>query len=105
VAEYPSPDWKGSQALQFLRQTVEEIPLLFVTTAMEDKSIAELTACGALDYVEREHIAQLSMAIRRALNERERRAQLEDARKALRHSQSLSNTAGGDLTQFNRNTT
>jgi len=33
VAEYPSPSWKGSQGLQFLRQTVEEIPLLFVTTS------------------------------------------------------------------------
>jgi hypothetical protein len=30
VAEYPSPSWKGSQGLQFLRQTVEEVPLLFV---------------------------------------------------------------------------
>ena len=33
VAEYPSPNWKGSQALQLLHQTVQEIPLLFVTTA------------------------------------------------------------------------
>jgi DNA-binding NtrC family response regulator len=27
VAEYPSPSWNGAQGLQFLRQTVEEIPL------------------------------------------------------------------------------
>src|SRR2546429_467974 len=33
VAEYPSPSWKGSQGLQSLRQTVEEVPLLFVTTS------------------------------------------------------------------------
>jgi diguanylate cyclase (GGDEF)-like protein/PAS domain S-box-containing protein len=89
VAEYPSPSWKGPQALQFLQQTLQEIPLVFVTTAMGSKSIAELTACGAFDYVEREHIAQLPMAIRRALNERELRTELEEAGKALRHSQSL----------------
>jgi diguanylate cyclase (GGDEF)-like protein/PAS domain S-box-containing protein len=89
VAEYPSPSWKGPQALQFLQQTLQEIPLVFVTTAMGSKSIAELTACGAFDYVEREHIAQLPMAIRRALNEKELRTELEEAGKALRHSQSL----------------
>jgi len=89
VAEYPSPSWKGSQGLQFLRQTVEEIPLLFVTTSKGKESIAELTAHGAFDYVEGEHIAQLPMAVRRALNEKKLRAELEEAERALRHSQSL----------------
>ncbi len=89
VAEYPSPSWKGSQGLQFLRQTVEEVPLLFVTTSKGKESIAELTAHGACDYVEGEHIAQLPMAVRRALNEKKLRAELEGAGKALRHSQSL----------------
>src|ERR1700687_2384188 len=89
VAEYPSPTWKGSQALQLLQQTLQEIPLVFVTTAVGSRPIAELIACGAFDYVEREHIAQLPMAIRRALNEKELRAELEAAGKALRHSQSL----------------
>jgi diguanylate cyclase (GGDEF)-like protein/PAS domain S-box-containing protein len=89
VAEYPSPSWKGSQSLQHLRQTVQEIPLLFVTTAMGSESIAALTAQGAFDYVEQEHIAQLPMAVRRALNEKKLRSELEEAGKALRHSQSL----------------
>jgi diguanylate cyclase (GGDEF)-like protein/PAS domain S-box-containing protein len=89
VAEYPSPNWKGSQALQFLHQTVNETPLLFVTTAMGIGSIVQLTADGAFDYVEQEHIAQLPMAVRRALNEKKLRSELEEAGKALRHSQSL----------------
>src|SRR5256885_3234854 len=89
VAEYPSPSWKGSQGLQFLRQTVEDTPLLFVTTSKGKESIVELTAHGAFDYVEGEHIAQLPMAVRRALNEKKLRAELEDAERALRHSQSL----------------
>src|SRR6266480_7132233 len=89
VAEYPSPCWKGSQGLQFLRQTVEDIPLLFVTTSKGNESIAELTAHGAFDYVEGEHIAQLPMAVRRALNEKKLREELEEAGEALKHSQSL----------------
>src|SRR5437667_8697672 len=89
VAEYPSPSWKGPQGLQFLRQTVEDIPLLFVTTSKGKESIAELTAHGAFDYVAGEHIAQLPMTVRRTLNEKKLRAELEEAGKALKHSQSL----------------
>jgi diguanylate cyclase (GGDEF)-like protein/PAS domain S-box-containing protein len=88
VAEYPSPSWKGPQALQLLHQTVQEIPLLFLTTPMGSESIAKLTADGAFDYVEQQHLAQLPMAIRRVLNEKKLRAELEEAGKALRHSQS-----------------
>ena len=89
LAEYPSPSWDGSQALQLLHQTVQEIPLLFVTTAMGSESLAELAGHGAFDYVEREYLAQLPMAVRRLLNEKKLRAELEEAEKALRHSQSL----------------
>ena len=89
VAEYPSPSWKGPQALELLHQTVQEVPLLFVTTAMGSESIAQLTAEGAFDYVEQEHLTQLPMAVRRVLNEQKLRAELQEAGKALRHSQSL----------------
>jgi len=89
VAEYPSPSWKGPQALQFLHQTVQEIPLVFLTAAIGNESIAKLTADGAFDYVEQQHLAQLPMAVRRVLNEKKLRAELEEAGKALRHSQSL----------------
>jgi diguanylate cyclase (GGDEF)-like protein/PAS domain S-box-containing protein len=68
---------------------VQEIPLLLVTTGQGGQFIAELSAHGAFDYVEREHLAQLPMAVRRALNEKKLRTELEEAGKALRHSQSL----------------
>jgi diguanylate cyclase (GGDEF)-like protein/PAS domain S-box-containing protein len=89
IAEYPSPNWKGSQALQLLRQTVQEIPLLFVITAIGSEPIAELSGHGAFDYVEQAHLAQLPMTVRRILNEQELRVELEEAGRALRHSQSL----------------
>jgi diguanylate cyclase (GGDEF)-like protein/PAS domain S-box-containing protein len=89
VAEYPSPSWKGPQALELLHQTVQEVPLLFVITPMGSESIAQLTADGAFDYVEQEHLTQLPMAVRRVLNEQRLRAELQEAGKALQHSQSL----------------
>jgi len=88
VAEYPSPNWKGSQPLELLCQTVQDTPLLFVTTTIGSESMLGLIAHRAFDHVERQHIAQLPAAVRRALNEMSLRAELEEARKALRHSQS-----------------
>jgi len=89
VAEYPSPSCKGSQALQLLRQTVQEIPLLLLTTAIASESIAQLAVADVFDCVDRQHLAQLPMVVRRVLNEKRLRTELEEAGKALRHSQSL----------------
>ena len=89
VAEYPCPRWKGYQAFQGLHQELGQIPLVFVTASARSESIAQLAADGAFDYVERDHVAQLPMAVRQALNEKKLREELEEARKALRHSQSL----------------
>ena len=88
LAEYPSTSWNGSQALQLLEQTVQEIPLLFLATALESESVAEVAAHD-FHYVEREDITQLPMAVRRALNEKELSSELAEAEKALRHSKSL----------------
>jgi diguanylate cyclase (GGDEF)-like protein/PAS domain S-box-containing protein len=90
VAEYPSPSCKGSQALQLLRQALQDIPLLILTTATRGESIAQLVADeGVFDCVDRDHLARFPMVVRRVLNEKKLRTELEEAGKALRHSQSL----------------
>jgi diguanylate cyclase (GGDEF)-like protein/PAS domain S-box-containing protein len=88
IAEYPGPSWKRSQAFQLFDKKTPRMPLLFLATAGND-SVAQLIAAGACDFVEREHLAQLPMAVRRILNEKKLREELEETRIALRHSQSL----------------
>ena len=89
VALYPRPEYLGSQTWHNFGQALGEVPVIFLTTRLASGSIAELSALGALECVEREHIAQLPMAVRRVLNEKKLREELEEARKALQHSQSL----------------
>ena len=89
VVEYPSPSCKDFQVLQRLRQTVEDLPVIFLTTGVVGESIAELTAQGVFDSVEQEHISRLPITVRRTLNDKKLREELEEARKALKHSQSL----------------
>jgi len=60
-----------------------------LTAGLATEARAELTASGAFEYVEQEHIAQLPMAVRRALNDKKLRKELEEVWQALQHSQSL----------------
>jgi diguanylate cyclase (GGDEF)-like protein/PAS domain S-box-containing protein len=89
VVEYPSPACPRPHELQLLRKTLRETPLVLLTTGLATAARAELTASGAFEYVEQEHNAQLPMAVRRALNEKKLREELEEVRQALQHSQSL----------------
>ncbi len=89
VVEYPSPSCNSSQILKFLHQTVKEVLVIFLTTGLVGESIGESTAQGVFDTVEREYIGKLPMVVRRALIDKKLREELEGARKALQHSQSL----------------
>ena len=88
VVEYPSSACPRAHELQLLRKTLRETPLVLLTSGLATESRAELTASGAFEYVEQEHIAQLPMAVRRALNDKKLREELEEVRQALQHSQS-----------------
>jgi diguanylate cyclase (GGDEF)-like protein/PAS domain S-box-containing protein len=89
IVEYLGSQCNGSQLLQLLHQTLQEIAVIFLMPGLRSESIAELTAEGSFEYLERENIAHLPMMVRRALNHKELREELADAKKALQHSQSL----------------
>jgi diguanylate cyclase (GGDEF)-like protein/PAS domain S-box-containing protein len=89
IVEYPSPSCKEAHLLQLLHQTAREIPLVFLTIGSGNETVAELTAQEAFEHVARQHLDQLPMAVRRVLKEKRLRAELEEAERALRHSQSL----------------
>lgn len=89
VAENPGLGRKEVRSLQLFHETMPEIPLILLTTLRNGEFVAQLNCAGVADYVEQEYLARLPMAVRRALNDRKLRADLEDARTALKHSQSL----------------
>jgi diguanylate cyclase (GGDEF)-like protein/PAS domain S-box-containing protein len=89
VAEHPGSTSKGMRELQLLHQAMQHSPLLLLTTAKCNESSPQLNGDGSVDYVDQEHLTQLPMAVRRLLSNKKLRADLEDTRTALRHSQSL----------------
>ena len=89
IVEYPSPSCKESQVLQLTHQSEQATPLIFLTTRVGIESITALMPDASFEYVEQGNLTRLPMAVRRVLNEGKLRRELEDAKKALRHSQSL----------------
>jgi diguanylate cyclase (GGDEF)-like protein/PAS domain S-box-containing protein len=89
IVEHPGSNWITSEVLPLLHQAGREIPVIFVTSDLSGEQVAALTAQDAFDYVQIEHISQLPMVVRRALNNKTLLEELEEARKALKHSRSL----------------
>lgn len=88
LAECSIPGLNAAEVCQLLDRTVPYVPILFIAE-LGAESLAQLAMDSPFDYIEREHLAQLPMAVRRALNESTLRGELAEAGKALRHSQSL----------------
>ncbi len=97
VAEYPAPNWQGTQALELLQQLDKGLPLIYVTYIDQAETIAKLITKGAADCIEMGNIGHLPVAIRRVLGESNLREQRDQAEKKLRHSQARYRALVGNL--------
>jgi diguanylate cyclase (GGDEF)-like protein/PAS domain S-box-containing protein len=97
VAEYPSPHWQETQALELLHASKRQIPLIFVSGTVQRESVAELVSRGAYDCIEMDHIGHLPVAIRRALDEKTLRDERDRAESGLRHSEARYRALAGNL--------
>jgi len=87
VAEYPSPNWRETQALDMLREMRKDIPVVFLAHGLKREIAAELILKGAADCIEVESLGHLPVAVHRALDEKVLRDQRDRAEKDLRRSE------------------
>ena len=97
VAEYPSPDWRETQALELLHLSKRQIPLIFVGGTMQPETVAEFITRGAYDCIEMGHIGHLPVAVHRALQEKALRDERDRAQNRLRHSEARYRALAGNL--------
>jgi diguanylate cyclase (GGDEF)-like protein/PAS domain S-box-containing protein len=97
VAEYPSPDWRETQALELLHQSKRQFPLIFVGGTLQHETVAELITKGAYDCIDMEHVGHLPVAIHRALDEKALRDERDRAQNGLRHSEARYRALAGNL--------
>src|SRR6267142_1934465 len=97
VAEYPSPNWHETQALELLHRAKRQIPLIFVGRILQRETVAEFITRGAYDCIEMGHIGHLPVAVHRALDEIALREELDRAQIGLRHSEARYRALAGNL--------
>ena len=86
LADYNVPGFRGDAALASVRQASAGLPMIFVSGTIGEERAVELMKSGATDYVLKDHMARLPLALRRALVEAEQREALQAAEEAARHS-------------------
>ena len=74
------PKWTGTEALECLQHEGKDIPFILVTGTLGEEAAVECIKKGASDYVLKDRLARLPVAIRQALEEkiaRERQTRME----------------------------
>src|SRR5439155_312738 len=91
LADYNLPQWRGLEALNVLRNEKLDIPLILVSGALGDVSAVECIKQGAMDYVLKDRLARLPVAVLSALQEKrlrdERQRAIANLQVAIRESE------------------
>ncbi len=87
LTDYRLPDWNGLDALRWVRTLGHDTPLVLVTGTLGDELAIECIKAGVSDYVLKENLERLSVAVRRALEEQKLRQSRDRAERELRESE------------------
>ena len=82
------PSFSGSRALEILRESRIDVPLIIVSGTIGEEAATELMRNGAADYVSKDRTGRLSMAISRAMAEAKSRRDREEDLDNLRQAKS-----------------
>ena len=100
LADYNLGQWRGTEALEILRQEGLDIPLILVSGALGDVTAVECIKQGVTDYVLKDSLARLSVALRGALKDRQLREERKRGQESLAQKIAELARSNADLEQF-----
>jgi PAS domain S-box-containing protein len=86
IVDYNLPDIDGLAAVSLVRERDTEVPILLVTGVLEDEAAVEVIKAGANDYVRKDRLARLPLAVKNALAAAAALRQRREAMRALQES-------------------
>ncbi len=89
LADFNLRGWTAFEALEILKQSGKDIPLIVSTGSLGDEAAAECIKQGAADFILKDRPARLPAAVKRALEERQLRAERKRAEEALNEERNL----------------
>ncbi|MBI4327597.1 MAG: PAS domain S-box protein [Chloroflexi bacterium] len=84
LSDYALPSFDGSAALEIARQTVPNVPFIFLSGTIGEEVAVDSLRNGAVDYVLKDGLHRLVPAVRRALNEAREHAVLQRIEQQVR---------------------
>ncbi len=93
LSDFKLPGFSGSEALALACERAADTPFIFVSGTVGEDTAVEIVRSGAADYLLKDRLQRLPLAIQRALHDKaERRRQREDAQQ-IREQAELLNQA------------
>jgi PAS domain S-box-containing protein len=86
LSDYVLPEFDGGEALALAREKCPEVPFIFVSETIGEERAIETLKSGATDYVLKERLQRLGVAVQRAFREVAERAAWRRTEEALRQS-------------------
>ncbi|MGH9603563.1 MAG: PAS domain S-box protein, partial [Terriglobales bacterium] len=90
LSDYNLGAWNGMDAFSVLKLLDKDTPFLLVSGSLGDEQAVDCVKQGVTDFVLKENLVRLPLAVRRALEERGLRAEQVLAQEALRRSEARS---------------
>jgi diguanylate cyclase (GGDEF)-like protein/PAS domain S-box-containing protein len=81
------PNWTSAQILEALRLEDKDLPFIFLATDFEEQSMEETIGRAASDWVHRNRLARLPIAVAMAIEQRSTREEQDRAETRLRRSE------------------
>ena len=100
LADYNLGQWRGTEALEILREEGLDVPLILVSGTLGDVTAVECIKQGVADYVLKDSLARLSVALRGALKDKNGREERKRAQEFLAQKVEELARSNRDLEQF-----
>jgi len=100
LADYNLCSWRGTEALDLLQKGAMDIPFILVTGALGDEMAVDCIKRGTADYVLKDHLPRLPVAVRRAIREKQLREARRQAEEELDRKIEELARSNRDLEQF-----
>ena len=104
LSDYRLPGWTGLDALRIVKESGRDIPFVLISGTLGEEAAVECIKQGVSDYVLKDNLERLPLALSRSLNEKRLRENAASALQALSESEARARQQFDELDLLYRTT-